>query len=325
MPSVISKAIFSFALISLSAWASAFGEPLSCELADQAKATLIEEMRNAQPPIGVELYTTNQNYQQMKRALNQCQDDAFRACYPNLKKSIALSELKTIFKEWRHHRYYKLADPSGLCLNRAYLLAREMTERGYFVEVLQIDPAPSITSITRNDDGQPTNYTYYEKHWAVQITAVDESGSSRVYLLDPQFALTPVLRNDYFTELTGEVCVEGPTTNAADCSFHIFPATHQLYPVADTKPALSESCGWSRTNDYRLEIETALTKMPAAFLPLPISYQNLRTSLLRSGWQRHVDILKWQIANLKENESEKAEKLKIDLKNVEERRRQIGF
>lgn len=325
MSSVIFKIVFTFALFSSSAWASAFGAPISCESADQAKAAFIEEMRSAPPPIGPELYTTNKNYQLMKAALNQCQDDAYRECYPELKKSILLYELQALFKDWRKHRFYKLADPSGLCLNRAYLLARELTERGYFVEVLQIDPAPSITSITRNDDGQPTNYTYYEKHWAVQITAVNDKGSSELYLLDPQFALTPVLRNDYFVELTGEVCVEGPSPNAADCSFHVFPATHQLYPVADIKPALGESCGWSRTDDYRLEIETALAKMPASFLPLPISYQNLRTSLLRSGWQRQVDILKYRIANLKEVDAEKAAQLKIDLKNVEERRLKIGY
>lgn len=327
---------FSSILIFVTAAASAaFANPNSCLNAENVKREVQREIWAMNPPPGQEVYTTHAGYQRLKSAVNTCQVDAYRSCYQSLRPSIALGELQSLFRQWRKNRLYKLVDPSGLCYNRAYLLAQEMTERGYSVQLLHIDPAPVLISITRDDQGRPTHVVNYGKHWVVQVNATDANGISKNVVLDPQFAMEPMIRDSYFISVAGQVCKPAPNRNVADCSYQIHVPTYQIYPSYSEGPVLANSCGWSLDVGLKSEIEKAIAVSPSSsFPPSPHPYEYLREVSLKQAWttwqafaENDVKMLEQQLLRTQDKNAIQARlnKRKIDLQNIKERRAAIGF
>ncbi len=312
----------------------AFAEPSSCGAAATVKREVQAEIYSANPPVGQEVYTTHAGYQRLKAAINSCQADAYQSCYPNLQSSIALSELRVLFGEWRKNRLYKLVDPSGLCYQRAYLLAQEISERGYAVQLLQIDPAPALVALTRDDEGRVTHQMIYGKHWVVQIPATDANGVTKTMILDPQFAMEPMARDAYFISVAGETCRPGPSTNVADCSYYVFAPTYQIYPSYADGEILKEKCGWSLGTDAQSAIATAIVSSPASFSPSPYPYEYVRASFLKQAWTTweafaSADIRSFEAQLLQASDKNaiqrRLDKRKIDLQNIIDRRAAIGF
>lgn len=325
--------LFRILFFALAVSSTAFANPNTCRTAETVMGEVQREIWAANPPVGQEVYTTHAGYQRLKIAINNCQADAFRTCYNNLRPSVPLGELKALFQEWRRNRYYKLVDPSGLCYNRAYLLAQEMTERGYSVQLLHIDPAPVLISLTRDEQGRVTHVINYGKHWVVQVNATDANGISKTMVLDPQFAIEPMVRDSYFTSVSGQVCKPAPNRNVADCTYQIHGPTYQIYPSYDGA-VLKNKCGWSLDIDLKNEIERAIAISPASFPASPYPYEYIRATSLKHAWNSWQDfavndirIFESQLltANDKSAIQERLNKHKVDLQNIIDRRAAIGF
>ena len=108
------------------------------------------------------------------------------------KPVIKQSELIKIYSELRSNSLYNNDYPAGNCFDRAYLISKELDERGFISEQLLINDY--VVSAYKTKDGYVAES--YPVH-IVNVVKVDVDGKTLEYVLDPIYLDSPLLLSDY--------------------------------------------------------------------------------------------------------------------------------
>jgi hypothetical protein len=125
----------------------------------------------------------------IKRYLNQHAN--LSKCQGN-KVAMNESELIKIYSDLRSKSLYNNDYPAGNCFDRAYLISKELDERGLISEQLLINDY--VVAAYKTNDGYVAES--YPVH-IVNIVKVDINGQTLEYVLDPIYLESPLLLSDY--------------------------------------------------------------------------------------------------------------------------------
>lgn len=184
--------------------------------------------------------------ERLSRVGARCDAEKFRACYPKLRPSVSLSELKELYEIFRGDPHIRHAAGGGACHLRAEALAYRLAERGFAARTLRIQQSPTLIALDRDRDGKLSGgyYDYQGYHTVVEIT-VRENGTERPYVLDPQFFNQPLPRREYFLRTTGQSCLQS-TDSPLGCRFELYAQNHpsetRFWNLTETA---GSACGWA--------------------------------------------------------------------------------
>ena len=242
---------------------------------------------------------------QMRRRIQTCNAPLFSACYPRLEPSISEDNLKNLFSSWLQNPLYRMKDGYGMCAQRAYALARELSDRGYEVKQIEYE-APGIGAWSFNKLGQRAFADKYDNHTVVSIKTRTAQGTVEM-VLDPQFQNTPVEISSYERLITGTECVIAhDDIQIWECVKMIHPANWQ----SDRRPpsavtAITDDCGWPLAERYKKDqahanrmLEQNQIQISADDASL-LSSENPQRALVASAWKERIDYFQSQLASLK--------------------------
>lgn len=145
---------------------------------------------------------------QFREIYSQCLDERFKSCYPNLKTTISLNDLDSLFQSMKvDPRFRYPIGGFGMCHYRAENLSYFLAEAGYKTKTIRITHSPTLIAMDRNSDGSLNgNYDdYHGYHTLVQIDVMVK-GKAVPYLLDPQYMEKALPQEEYFKTTMGQNC-----------------------------------------------------------------------------------------------------------------------
>lgn len=197
-------------------------------------------------------------------AFDRCHSELMKKCYPNRKSTVSKGDLDKIYETLKTDLRFRQEAPNASCFGRAYLLGKFLTQSGFQVKTVSIR-APSIIGVQRQN-GKWAAYKY-QVHAVVKISARESDGSTKNYILDPQFEDAPVPEATYRESTLGIPCTSGESNAGSLCEWLEGEPTQSLRPISPAFPTrysasllVKDPCGWSQTNDAEAILNTKVFK-----------------------------------------------------------------
>jgi hypothetical protein len=172
------------------------------------------------------------------------------------KQTIPKNVLNSLYAQWIKNPLYRMKQPGGRCYQRAYLLAKELSQSGFAPKILEIG-APVVLGLELGEDGLPNGkYNPYDEHFVVAIDVESEGGVQRM-ILDPQFMNEARPVEDYLRQVTDLSCSE---TRSSEGASLVALQTHQcVFQVHAGNWSLNSNqvpsdCAWDDAEKFRSEI-----------------------------------------------------------------------
>lgn len=275
----------------------------------------IDEHRSRNLSILEELNPQNKHHlQQYLKLYEVCQADLLKECHPN-RNPIKEADLETLFSQFKKNPVYRMRSPEVHCLNRASLLAKELSEKGYKVNILYLR-SPSIIGFVKDEKGKPISYFEYGagdnistsrgSHYAVSIEVEDSLGRKSEKILDPQFFDEPIDKNKYSQILTGQPIDQTGAGKLYSTTAEYLPPNYDIrmsIPRSMKQLNLNDLCGWhsaekdlkeiQEVNSSNINLGTPISEADAANLTEDALRKKLRQQELSKLRQKLESDLKY--------------------------------
>ncbi|MGE0526280.1 MAG: protein-glutamine glutaminase family protein [Bdellovibrionales bacterium] len=241
-------------------------------LAQVSQATVLADLSQCRPPDFSELDTNQKDQLDIKslmsafKAMDQkkewsarCSDAVGRYCQLQNKPTLEEPILHHFFRELAGDPRFKMPNPARKCAQRAYLINKFLSDRGYKSELMVIQ-APSIVGIMYEPKGQVKSIHVYSIHVAASVVVEGVNGKPERFVIDPQFFEAPMRIGDYLRIATGGGCQfvgtsfspEAERAKEYRCSYIVqFPLGNPQFELdPSSEKNLDQACAWTKVQEF---------------------------------------------------------------------------